>query len=136
MTKASPGKLDSGARGGLAGLAVVAAAFVAMAAFYTTRPWICAGAMAGVGSTLFVVSRRVARNRRRHFSAVLWLVLSLMMASALAVLRFAPTDELRRYWDEEPQRTQNVLLTAATLAAVSLISFWMLGRSRRGDRGT
>lgn len=134
MTSPSPEKLDSGAKGGLAGLAVVAAGFVALAAAYTIRPWICGSAMALIGGAFLVATWRIAVNRRRYFSPVLWLSLSLMLISALGILQAAATDELWRYWAEDPSRKQNVLLTVAVLAGVSIISFWMLRRGRRKDR--
>ena len=126
-----PTRLDAGARGGLVGQAVVVAAFVALAAIYSTAPVLCGPLMLAAGAVTLVVSWRVAVRRRRVFSAVQWLMLSLLLLTLYAVLQSAPTDELRRFYDADPWRRRNVLIVAGVLASIALVSFAMLRRVPR-----
>lgn len=127
-------RLDAGARGGLVGQAAVVAGFVSLAALYSTRPVLSGAIMLAAGAIALAVAWRVAARRRRYFSAVQWLMLSLLLLALFGVLHAAPTDELRQYYREDPSRERNVLLIAAVLAGVGLVSFWMLRRRPDGDQ--
>lgn len=125
-------KLDSGARGGLGGLVAVVALFTGLVAWYSARPLIFASLMFAAGVAGVLLVWRVAGVRRRLFSGVEWLVLSALLAVLFLVLRAAPAPQLQRYYDEDPSRQQTALLLAAVLAAVGLLSLWMLRGGKTG----
>ena len=119
-------KLDSGAKGGLGGLAAVAALLAALVAWQSRRPWLYAPLMAAAGTAGLALCWHVAVRRRRLFSAVEWLVLSVVLVAFFALLRADPSERLRQYYAEDPSRQQTALLVAAGIAVIGFVSLWML----------
>jgi len=124
--------LDPGARGGLGGLVVVAAAFVFLVAWQSEAPILCGTLMAVAGAAAVLAVRHVAARRRRVFSAVQWLALGGLFLVFFLVLQVAPKPELQRFYDEDPSRQRNALVIAAVLVGIGLVSLAML----RGGKGS
>ena len=131
MDDTAPRRLDSGARGGLGGLVVVAAVFVALVAWQSTAPIVCGTAMAALGAVAVAVAWRAARRRRRYFSAVQWFLLSGLLLACFLMLRATAGPALAHHLAEDPSRGRTVLILVAVLAAVGLISLWMLREKRK-----
>jgi len=125
-------RLDPGARGGLGGLVVVAAAFVFMVAWQSEAQVLCGATMAVAGAVAVLVVRHVAVRRRRFFSAVEWLALGGLFTVFFLLLQAAPGPELRRFYEEDPSRQRNAVIIAAVLVGIGLVSLAML----RGGKGS
>jgi len=124
--------LDPGARGGLGGLVVVAAAFVFLVAWQSEARLLCGALMAAVGAAAVLGVRHVAIRRRRFFSAAEWLALGGLFTAFFLLLQAAPGAELRRFYEEDPSRQRNALVIAAVLVGIGLVSLAML----RGGKGS
>ena len=131
MDDSAPRRLDSGARGGLGGLIVVAAVFVALVLWQSTAPIAGGAAMAALGAVAVALAWHTARRRRRHFSAVQWFLLSGLLLACFLLLRATAGPALARHLAEDPSRGRTVLILVAVLAAVGLVSLWMLREKRK-----